>query len=60
MKQPTRQPPASVLNAAGLAAQMATGVVTVDVAVAATDGPALAAWVATGNVALVVAARDGS
>lgn len=38
----------------------ATGVVTIDVAVPASDGPALAARVATGNVALVVASRDGS
>ncbi|MEU4095907.1 SAF domain-containing protein [Streptomyces sp. NPDC026673] len=38
----------------------ATGAVVVDVAVPATDGPALAAQTATGNVALVVVARDGS
>ncbi|MFD8078230.1 SAF domain-containing protein [Streptomyces sp. NPDC059718] len=38
----------------------ATGAVVVDVAVPATDGPALAARAATGNVALVVVARDGS
>ncbi|MGI5255627.1 SAF domain-containing protein [Actinacidiphila glaucinigra] len=38
----------------------ATGAVVVDVAVPSTDGPALAAQVATGNVALVVVARDGS
>jgi hypothetical protein len=40
--------------------QMATGQVTVDVAVASADGPALAARVATGNVAVVVAARGGA
>ena len=39
--------------------QMATGQVTVDVAVASAQGPALASRVATGDVALVVAARDG-
>jgi hypothetical protein len=39
--------------------QTSTGVVTVDVAVASADGPPLAARVATGNVALVMAARDG-
>lgn len=38
----------------------ATNAVVVDVAVPATDGPALAARAATGNVALVVVARDGS
>ncbi|MDX3075889.1 SAF domain-containing protein [Streptomyces sp. MI02-7b] len=38
----------------------ATGAVVVDVAVPAADGPALAARAATGNVALVVVARDGS
>lgn len=41
-------------------AQSGTGTVTVDVAVPAGDGPALAARVATGNVALIVASRDGS
>ncbi|WUD70294.1 SAF domain-containing protein [Streptomyces sp. NBC_00510] len=38
----------------------ATGVVVVDVAVPAADGPALASRVATGDVAVIVAARDGS
>ncbi len=38
----------------------ATGVVVVDVAVPSSDGPALAAQVATGDVALVVASQDGS
>ncbi|MEU1623121.1 SAF domain-containing protein [Streptomyces sp. NPDC005722] len=38
----------------------ATGAVVVDVAVPAAEGPALAARVATGNVALVVVVRDGS
>ncbi|MFB7293627.1 hypothetical protein [Actinacidiphila glaucinigra] len=38
----------------------ATGAVVVDVAVPAADGPALAAQVATGNISLVVVARDGS
>ncbi|MGW2996094.1 SAF domain-containing protein [Streptomyces sp. NPDC001193] len=38
----------------------ATGVVVVDVAVPATDGPALAARVATGAVALILAPQDGS
>ncbi|MFJ5218720.1 SAF domain-containing protein [Streptomyces sp. NPDC088354] len=38
----------------------ATGAVVVDVAVPAADGPDLAAQVATGNVAVVVAAEDGS
>ncbi|NUS15644.1 MAG: hypothetical protein HOY69_30335 [Streptomyces sp.] len=37
-----------------------TGTVTVDVAVPSGDGPALAARVATGNVALIVASRDGN
>ncbi|MFF3359196.1 SAF domain-containing protein [Streptomyces sp. NPDC002917] len=37
-----------------------TGNVVVDVAVPAGDGPALAARAATGDVALIVAARDGS
>ena len=37
-----------------------TGTVTVDVAVPSGDGPALASRVATGNVALIVASRDGS
>lgn len=40
--------------------QTGTGTVTVDVAVPAGDGPALASRVATGNVALIVASRDGS
>lgn len=38
----------------------ATGVVVVDVAVPATDGPALAARVATGAVALILAPQEGS
>lgn len=38
----------------------ATGVVVVDVAVAASDGPALAARVATGAVALILAPQEGS
>ncbi|MEU6346238.1 SAF domain-containing protein [Streptomyces sp. NPDC046977] len=38
----------------------ATGEVVVDVVVPAADGPALAARVATGNVAVVVLARDGA
>ncbi|MEV7525630.1 SAF domain-containing protein [Streptomyces sp. NPDC091371] len=38
----------------------ATGVVVVDVAVPAADGPALAARVATGAVALILAPREGS
>ncbi|MGG8410358.1 SAF domain-containing protein [Streptomyces sp. 12297] len=37
----------------------ATGVVVVDVAVPAGDGPSLAARVATGAVALILAAREG-
>ncbi|MEV7617001.1 SAF domain-containing protein [Streptomyces sp. NPDC089799] len=37
----------------------ATGVVVVDVAVPASDGPALAARAATGAVALILAAREG-
>jgi len=37
-----------------------TGNVVIDVAVPATDGPALASRVATGDVALIVASRDGS
>ncbi|MFF4248934.1 SAF domain-containing protein [Streptomyces sp. NPDC001822] len=37
-----------------------TGNVVVDVAVPVKDGPALAAQVATGNVAVIVDARDGS
>jgi hypothetical protein len=40
--------------------QTGTGTVTVDVAVPAGDGPALAARVATGDVALIVASRDGN
>lgn len=40
--------------------QTGTGTVTVDVAVPAGDGPALAARVATGSVALIVASRDGN
>lgn len=39
---------------------LATGVVVVDVAVPASDGPALAARVATGAVALILAPREGS
>lgn len=38
----------------------ASGSVVVDVAVSAGDGPALAARAATGDVALVVASRDGN
>jgi hypothetical protein len=41
-------------------AATATGNVVIDVAVPATDGPALASRVATGDVALIVASRDGS
>ncbi|MFB7054207.1 SAF domain-containing protein [Streptomyces vinaceus] len=44
--------------AVGVAAP-ATGVVVVDVAVPAASGPTLAARVATGAVALIVAAQDG-
>jgi hypothetical protein len=40
--------------------QTGTGTVTVDVAVPAGDGPALASRVATGDVALIVASRGGS
>ncbi|MFI8280745.1 SAF domain-containing protein [Streptomyces sp. NPDC085929] len=50
--------PATVV-AVGAAAP-ATGVVVVDVAVPAIDGPALAARVATGAVALILAPQDGS
>ena len=37
-----------------------TGIVVIDVAVPATDGPALASRVATGDVAVIVASREGS
>ncbi|MET7621944.1 SAF domain-containing protein [Streptomyces sp. NPDC005408] len=37
-----------------------TGIVVVDVAIPATDGPALASRVATGDVALIVDSREGS
>ncbi|WP_237405486.1 SAF domain-containing protein [Actinacidiphila reveromycinica] len=40
--------------------QTGTGTVTVDVAVPSGDGPALASRVATGDVALIVASRDGN
>ncbi|ATZ21968.1 SAF domain protein [Streptomyces lavendulae subsp. lavendulae] len=50
---------AATVVAVGEAAP-ATGVVTVDVAVPAADGPTLAARVATGAVALIVAAQGGS
>ncbi|WP_328774872.1 SAF domain-containing protein [Streptomyces goshikiensis] len=49
---------AATVVAVGLPAP-ATGVVVVDVAVPASDGPALAARVATGAVALILAAREG-
>ncbi|MGW5342911.1 SAF domain-containing protein [Streptomyces sp. NPDC004050] len=49
---------AATVVAVGVAAP-ATGVVVVDVAVPAASGPTLAARVATGAVALIVAARDG-
>ncbi|WP_308014176.1 SAF domain-containing protein [Streptantibioticus parmotrematis] len=39
---------------------VATGQITVDVAVDSVDGPSLAARVATGDVSLVVAAQDGN
>lgn len=38
----------------------ATGVVVVDVAVPAADGPTLAARVATGAVALIIAPQEAS
>ncbi|WP_349637110.1 SAF domain-containing protein [Streptomyces sp. RerS4] len=50
---------AATVVAVGVAAP-ATGVVVVDVAVPAADGPTLAARVATGAVALVVAAQEGN
>ncbi|MFE5677306.1 SAF domain-containing protein [Streptomyces erythrochromogenes] len=50
---------AATVVAVGAAAP-ATGVVVVDVAVPATDGPALAARVATGAVALILAPQEGS
>ncbi|MFD9469319.1 SAF domain-containing protein [Streptomyces goshikiensis] len=49
---------AATVVAVGLPAP-ATGVVVVDVAVPASDGPALAARVTTGPVALILAAREG-
>ncbi|MFF3864027.1 SAF domain-containing protein [Streptomyces sp. NPDC002209] len=49
---------AATVVAVGVAAP-ATGVVVVDVAVPAASGPTLAARVATGAVALIVAAQDG-
>lgn len=57
----TEQGPPKTLAATVVAvgkAATATGVVVVDVAVSSVDGPGLAARVATGNVALVVASRD--
>ncbi len=56
---PAPQTLAATVVAVGVAAP-ATGVVVVDVAVPATSGPTLAARVATGAVALIVAAQDGS
>ncbi|MEU9033357.1 SAF domain-containing protein [Streptomyces sp. NPDC048352] len=50
---------AATVVAVGVAAP-ATGVVVVDVAVPAADGPVLASRVATGAVALIVAAQEGS
>ncbi|MGW6412307.1 SAF domain-containing protein [Streptomyces vinaceus] len=50
--------PATVVAVGGPAP--ATGVVVVDVAVPATDGPALAARVATGAIALILAPQGGS
>ncbi|WP_330334777.1 SAF domain-containing protein [Streptomyces sp. NBC_00536] len=49
---------AATVVAVGVAAP-ATGVVVVDVAVPSASGPTLAARVATGAVALIVAAQDG-
>ncbi|MFJ8165588.1 SAF domain-containing protein [Streptomyces sp. NPDC096136] len=49
---------AATVVAVGAAAP-ATGVVVVDVAVPAADGPVLASRVATGAVALIVAAQEG-
>ncbi|GAA3386456.1 SAF domain-containing protein [Streptomyces racemochromogenes] len=49
---------AATVVAVGVAAP-ATGVVVVDVAVPAADGPVLASRVATGAVALIVAAQEG-
>ncbi|MFF4647289.1 SAF domain-containing protein [Streptomyces sp. NPDC001389] len=49
---------AATVVAVGVAAP-ATGVVVVDVAVPAADGPMLASRVATGAVALIVAAQEG-
>ncbi|GAA5079145.1 SAF domain-containing protein [Streptomyces similanensis] len=46
-----------VVKASGAAP--GTGVVVVDVAVSATDGPAAAAWEAAGTLRLVLAAPDG-
>ncbi|MFE9933681.1 SAF domain-containing protein [Streptomyces sp. NPDC005533] len=50
---------AATVVAVGAAAP-ATGAVVVDVAVPATDGPALAARVATGAIALILAPQEGS
>ncbi|MGW6842117.1 SAF domain-containing protein [Streptomyces sp. NPDC054958] len=50
---------AATVVAVGVAAP-ATGVVVVDVAVPATDGPALAARVATGAISLILAPQEGS
>ncbi|MGW7063537.1 SAF domain-containing protein [Streptomyces sp. NPDC054904] len=49
---------AATVVAVGVAAP-ATGVVVVDVAVPASDGPTLAARVATGAVALIIAPQEG-
>ncbi|MFE1789152.1 SAF domain-containing protein [Streptomyces sp. NPDC059525] len=58
--EPTPAPKtlAATVVAVGVAAP-ATGVVVVDVAVPAADGPVLASRVATGAVALIVAAQEG-
>ncbi|WP_369776294.1 SAF domain-containing protein [Streptomyces sp. R33] len=56
---PAPQTLAATVVAVGVAAP-ATGVVVVDVAVPAASGPTLAARVATGAVALIVAAQDGA
>ncbi|MEU9087488.1 SAF domain-containing protein [Streptomyces sp. NPDC048357] len=50
---------AATVVAVGVAAP-ATGVVVVDVAVPAADGPVLAARVATGAIALILAPQEGS
>ncbi|MFI6340710.1 SAF domain-containing protein [Streptomyces sp. NPDC050535] len=49
--------PGRVVKASGAAP--GTGVVVVDVATSATDGPTAAAWVAAGTLRLVLAAADG-